>query len=105
MEKEGTNKMSGRKIIDGLRGALAHAQGNTSFARTHKVRVPDEVDVRAIRARLNLSQAEFAVRFGFSLRNVQNWEQKCRFPDGPARVFLKVIDRDPDAVDRALASG
>ena len=97
--------MAGRKIIDGLRDALDHAQGKTSVARVHKVRVPDEVDVRAIRARLNLSQAEFAVRFGFSLRNVQNWEQRCRFPDGPARVFLKVIDREPSAVDRALAAG
>jgi putative transcriptional regulator len=105
MENRRNKKMSGRKIIDGLRHALEHAKGTSSVARVQKVRVPDEIDVRAIRDRLNLSQAEFAMRFGFSLRNVQNWEQRCRFPDGPARVFLKVIDRDPVAVEKALASG
>jgi putative transcriptional regulator len=97
--------MSGRKIIDGLREAVAHAKGDTSIARVHKVRVPDQVDVRAIRERLQLSQAEFAFRFGFSLGCVKNWEQGRRFPDGSARVFLRVIEREPEAVEKALAVG
>jgi putative transcriptional regulator len=60
-------------------------------------------DVRAIRERLGLSQEAFAERFQLSLRTVQEWEQRRRVPDGPARVLLRVIDREPDAAARALS--
>ena len=46
---------------------------------------------------------EFAARFGFSVKNVQNWEQGLRRPEGPARAYLHVIEREPEAVARALA--
>lgn len=59
-------------------------------------------DVRVIRERLGLSQEAFADRFHLSLRTVQEWEQRRRVPEGPARVLLQVIERDPDAVERAL---
>jgi putative transcriptional regulator len=51
-----------------------------------------------------MTQAEFARSFGFGLDAVQNWEQGRRRPEGAARAFLKVIDREPDAVRRALAA-
>jgi putative transcriptional regulator len=50
-----------------------------------------------------MSQAQFAASFGFGLDAVQNWEQGRR-PEGAARAFLKVIEREPDAVRRALAA-
>ena len=56
----------------------------------------------AIRKQLGLSQAEFAARFGFKLDAVQNWEQGRRRPEGAARAFLRVIEREPEAVQRAL---
>ena len=61
------------------------------------------VDVVAIRRRLGLSQAEFASRFGFKLDALQNWEQGRRRPEGAARAFLRVIEREPETVQRALA--
>ena len=61
-------------------------------------------DVRSIRERLGLSQEEFATRFHLSLRTVQEWEQRRRVPEGPARVLLQVIEREPEAAARALAS-
>jgi putative transcriptional regulator len=64
--------------------------------------VPQDVDVKAIRTRLGLSQAEFAARFGFKLDALQNWEQGRRRPEGAARAFLRVIEREPAAVRRAL---
>jgi putative transcriptional regulator len=66
--------------------------------------VPAEVDVKAIRQKLGMSQAAFARSFGFALDAVQNWEQGRRRPEGAARAFLKVIDREPDAVRRALVA-
>jgi len=95
--------MSGRKITNGLREAIAHAQGRQSRVRVKQVRVPEEVNVRALRERLNLSQREFALRFGFSLACVRNWEQHRRFPDGASRVLLKVIEHNPESVEQALA--
>lgn len=60
-------------------------------------------DVRNLRRRLGLTQVEFAVRFGFSVETVRNYEQGHRRPRGAARVLLRVIAREPDAVIRALA--
>ena len=51
-----------------------------------------------------MSQAQFAASFGFGLDAVQNWEQGRRRPEGAAGAFLKVIDREPEAVRRALAA-
>ena len=59
-------------------------------------------DVRLMRKRLGLSQTAFATRFGLSVHAVRQWEQGRRHPDGPARVLLQVISREPEAVRRAL---
>ncbi|WP_284943668.1 helix-turn-helix domain-containing protein [Acidisoma cladoniae] len=60
-------------------------------------------DVRVIRQRLGLSQEQFAARFGFSVETIRNYEQGHRRPTGPARVLLRVIASEPDAVTRALS--
>lgn len=65
-------------------------------------RSPETIDVAALRARLGLSQAEFALRFGLDVGTVRGWEQGRFRPDRPARVLLRVIARDPNAVDDAL---
>lgn len=90
---------AGESILRGARQALAYARGARVGAVAH---VPYEVDVKAIRRRLGLSQRQFATQFGFRLDAVQNWEQGRRMPAGAVRAFLTVIDREPDAVVRAL---
>ena len=90
-------------IKAGLEDAIAIARGDADPA-TYRVHVPAEVDVKAIRQKLGMSQAAFARSFGFTLDAVQNWEQGRRRPEGAARAFLKVIEREPDAVRRALAA-
>ncbi len=71
------------------------------FKRVHP---PKEVDVRAIRRKLHVSQKEFASYFGVSVRTIQEWEQHRRNPGTTARNFLKVIDKAPRAVLKALAA-
>jgi putative transcriptional regulator len=74
------------------------------LARARRVTPPSEPDdVSAIRHRLGLSQAQFAARFGFSVETIRNYEQGHRRPTGPARVLLRVIASEPDAVTRALS--
>ena len=60
------------------------------------------VDLKQLRRRLGLTQESFAARFGFSLGTVRNWERGRRRPEGPAQILLQVIDREPEAVERAL---
>lgn len=64
--------------------------------------VPAEADARAVRAATGLTQEEFARRFGLDVATLRNWEQGRTRPDGPARVLLRVILRQPQAVEAAL---
>lgn len=89
-------------IVAGLEQAIAHAEGRPEGAGV-KVFVPGAVDVRAIRNREGLSQEAFASRYGFSAAAVKQWEQHRRTPEAAARTLLTVLDREPDAVRRALA--
>ncbi|MGH7079568.1 MAG: helix-turn-helix domain-containing protein [Acetobacteraceae bacterium] len=93
---------AGKRILRSVRKARAFARGEA--ADGFVAHVPDEVDVRAIRAKLGLSQDAFAVRFGFSAAAVRDWEQGRRRPEAAARVLLRVIAREPEAVRRALAT-
>jgi putative transcriptional regulator len=93
---------AGSRILNSVRAARAYARGGPDGGFI--VHVPDNVDVRAIRADLGLSQQAFAKRFGFSLAAVRDWEQQRRQPEQAARVLLLVIAHEPAAVDRALAA-
>lgn len=92
---------AGESILRGAREALEYASGNQDGFIAH---VPDDVDVRAIRAATKLSQTRFAATFGFSAANVRNWEQKRRRPDTAARAYLMVIQHDPETVKKALSA-
>ena len=65
---------------------------------------PRIVDVRALRARLGMSQEAFAGRYCLDVATVRNWEQGRTKPEGPAATLLQLIDRDPDRVVELLAS-
>lgn len=68
-----------------------------------RVNPPQEVDVKGVRQKLNLSQKKFAGYFGVSVRTVQEWEQHRRTPTATARNFLRVIELAPQIVQKALA--
>jgi putative transcriptional regulator len=63
---------------------------------------PSPEQVRELRTKLGLSQAQFARRFGFTLDAVQQYEQGRRRPSGPASTLLRIIAADPESVARAL---
>jgi putative transcriptional regulator len=88
-------------IRRGLQEALAYAEGQADES-AYRVRVPDKIDVKAIRAGLDMTQEEFAGRFGFSVNTLRHWEQGSRQPEGPTRAYLLVIERAPKAVQKAL---
>jgi putative transcriptional regulator len=59
-------------------------------------------NVSELRAKFGISQEEFAHRFGISLRTLQQWEQKRRAPDGPAKLLLRIIEQQPEAVEHVV---
>jgi putative transcriptional regulator len=91
---------AGSKILRSVRSLRAAIEDGEPLT----VHVPDHVEVRALRQRLGMSQARFAASFGFDVRTLQNWEQGHRHPEGATRAYLKVIEREPEAVRRALTA-
>ena len=69
-------------IRRGLNEALAYAEGKAD-ANAYRVHVPERIDVKAIRTKLDMTQEEFAGRFGFSVNTLRHWEQGSRQPEGP----------------------
>ena len=63
-----------------------------------------EIDVRAIREAIGMTQAEFAAAYEFSVRTVQEWERGAKRPSGPARTLLRAIKGDPEGLRKALAA-
>lgn len=88
------------RILQGLREAAAHARGEKVPGL--KIHVPRKVDVQAIRRRTGLSQEVFSSRIGVSTGTLRNWEQGRRTPDGPARVLLAMLARNPRIVEDTL---
>ena len=92
-----------QRIMQGLNEALAHAQGED--VADLAVHIPAAVNVAAIRRRTGLSQAAFSRRIGVSPATLRNWEQGRRAPEGPARVLLAMLERNPRVVEETLESG
>lgn len=113
----GVSVRMAKKTVDALaRGRTAYVEavavgGYDKFRRkmarekiaVHRLRSRD-VDVKKLRARLGISQEDFAGRYGLDVATVRNWEQGRTKPDRPAARLLQLIDRDPDKVVEMLAS-
>jgi putative transcriptional regulator len=95
------SKRAFEKVMEGLDQARAYLDG-TADKRRYCVRVPAKVDVRKIRKQLGLSQEAFAATYGFALSAVRDWEQGRRRPERSARILLKIVEKEPDAITRAL---
>jgi putative transcriptional regulator len=87
------------QMMDGLNDVEAFLAGEQEGFKAH---VPQEVDVKAIRNRLGMTQARFSDTFGFSLDAIKHWEGGRRTPEAPARTLLTVIEKNPAAVLTAL---
>ncbi len=88
-------------MIASAKQALSFAKGEDTACVVH---VPDEIDTARIRAKIGMSQRQFAAYFGVKVRTIQEWEQGRVVPSVAVRAFLTVIDHEPDAVRRALVN-
>lgn len=86
------------KIAAGLADAIAYTGGDETRAR-----VASGPDVKAIRAKTGKTQPAFASAYGIPVGTIRDWEQNRRQPDAPARVLLRMIEAEPDTVERLIA--
>ena len=87
------------EISAGIKDAMAHAKGEESGVVEHTSK---SLNVKAIREKTGMSQQQFCATFGISLGTLRHWEQGLRTPRGAARVLLKVVDQNPQAVIEAI---
>ncbi len=91
---------AGEKLIKSAQNALAFARGEITDGFV--LHTPEMIELRQMRKKLGMSQSQFSKAFQIPVRTVQDWEQGKRYPEGPARVLLKVIEHNPKAVLKAL---
>jgi putative transcriptional regulator len=91
------------KVLAGIQDALVHHSTGKTGGRVFSVKTRSGNDLKILRSeRLKMTQKEFALQFGIPIRTLQKWEQGEREPEGPARAYLRVIERIPEAVIAAL---
>ena len=90
---------------DSLEAAARSDPDNPPATAAMAARAEAAHSVRRVRAGTGLSQARFAGRYGFSAAAVRDWEQGRRTPEASTLCYLRVIEREPEAVIRALAAG
>lgn len=109
MSRRNTSQLPKRRTALGLslersaKEIVAHLKGEISLP-TRRIVLPDEVNVKSIRSKMGMSQAEFARAFCINPRTLQDWEQGRRKPDATTRAYLAVISKNRKAVLDALAS-
>jgi putative transcriptional regulator len=86
-------------LVASIKEAKEIKTGRKEPNRAIEIKPPD---IKSVREKLNVSQREFALMIGVSLRTLQNWEQGRRKPEGPANALLRVAARNPRAVLDAL---
>ncbi len=89
---------SDREVIEAAR-ADPDAAPLTAAQLERFLPVPD---VKALRQNLHMTQSEFSRSFKLASGTVRDWEQNRFAPEGPARVLLAVIEKNPRAVKEAL---
>jgi len=87
------------KLVASIKEAGEIKAGIKEPSRKYEIKAPE---IKAVREKLNVSQNEFALLIGVSVRTLQNWEQGRRTPEGPAKALLRVASKNPGAVLEAL---
>ena len=87
------------KLLTSIKEASEIKAGRKAPNRMYEIKPPE---IKTVREKFNVSQNEFALMIGVSVRTLQNWEQGRRKPKGPAKALLRIASKNPHAVLDAL---
>lgn len=90
MEKKMFNE-----LIESIKEAKEIMAGKKEPSRKFFIEEPDPKDIRA---KMSLTQDQFAALMNISVHTLRNWEQGRRHPDGPAKVLLNVVNNHPEVL-------
>ena len=90
----------GADLIAALEEVRGHRRGEVKLDMRQPEIMP-VARIKAIRKSVAKSPREFEKRFGIPARTLEGWEQGRRL-DVSARILLRVIERSPEAVEKAL---
>ena len=82
-------RTTGERILKSARGAQAYARGEIDEGFV--AHVPDDIDMRAVRKKLDLTREAFAKRFGLSVDAVKEWEMGRRKPERATQHLLQRV--------------
>ena len=88
-----------RNLYEELRDSLEEIRDRPETLRQH---VFTPLDISKVRRIFGMSQSQMALFLNVSARTLQNWEQGRREPTGAAQTLLRVMQKEPEAVKRAL---
>jgi putative transcriptional regulator len=97
-ERERLDAMTGDEITR----AAESDPDNPPLTDAELARLSGARIVRLTREKTGLSQARFAAAFRINPARLRDWEQGRSTPDSASLAYLRVIEREPDAVRRAL---
>jgi putative transcriptional regulator len=100
--------MKNNNLFEGLKNslnkALEHSKGKIDLRSTEIViEEPPRIrpkKVSEIRNKLMISQAAFAKIIGVSKKTIEAWESGKNTPNGPSRLILSLLDKDPDFIEK-----
>lgn len=90
---------AGKRLLEAAKEMRAIARGEAEPAH---MLIPPDVDVKAIRRGLGLSQDQFAAEFCFSINQIRDWEQNRKRPLDANRAYLMIIQSYPQQIMDAL---
>ena len=90
------------EIKAGLKDAIAWQKGDHGKGMAHFIKALD-IDVKAIREELNVTQEAFCSTYGVSLSTLKKWESGTREPEGPTKAYLYLISQRPRVVKTVLS--
>jgi putative transcriptional regulator len=81
------------ELVESIKEMGSYLRGESEPARVTFVGEPDP---REIRAKLQMTQEEFAAALCISVKTLRNWEQGRRDPSGPAMRLLQLAEKNPE---------
>ena len=82
---------------------LAQLIAGACLDDTTRARIAKRVDIKAIRAARGMSQDQFSKTYRLPLGTLRDWEQHRREPDTGSRLYLAMIEADPDGVQKIIS--
>ncbi len=90
------------ELVESIKEMGAHLRAEIDLP-PERIHFVGEPDPREIRARLGMTQEEFAAALCISVKTLRNWEQGRRDPSGPAMRLLQIAEKHPEILLESAA--